>query len=101
LDRNHAGIFIVWDRLFGTFEREEEPVDYGLTTNLDSYNPVVIAFHEWVAIYRDVSAAKTWRGRFCYLFGRPGWREDGTGKTSRALRKESLETRPAEPAVEC
>ena len=89
LDRNHAGILIIWDRLFGTFEPEEERVDYGLTKNLDTYNPVVIALHEWRDMFRDVWEAKTWKGRFMYLFGRPGWREDGTGKTALMLRQEA------------
>ena len=90
LDRNHAGIFIIWDRLFGTFEAEKETPDYGLTTNLDSYNPVIIAFHEWQAIAQDVREAQTWRGRLGYMFGPPGWREDGSGRTSKVLRDEAL-----------
>ena len=90
LDRNHGGIFIVWDRLFGTFEAEEERPDYGLTQNLESHNPVVIAFHEWAAMARDVAGAQTWRGRFGYIFGPPGWREDGRGTTSAILRSQAL-----------
>ncbi|MET0285820.1 MAG: sterol desaturase family protein, partial [Polyangiales bacterium] len=56
LDANHAGIFIVWDRLFGTFvaEREDEPCVYGITKNIDTYNPLRIAFHEWRAMFHDV-----------------------------------------------
>ena len=50
LDRNHGSILIVWDRLFGTFQREEEPVVYGLTKNIDTYNPLRIASHEHVDI---------------------------------------------------
>ena len=46
LDRNHGSILIVWDRLFGTFEREDEPVVYGLTKNIDTFNPARIATHE-------------------------------------------------------
>ena len=46
LDRNHGSILILWDRLFGTFEREDEPVVYGLTTNINTFNPVTIATHE-------------------------------------------------------
>jgi sterol desaturase/sphingolipid hydroxylase (fatty acid hydroxylase superfamily) len=88
LDRNHAGIFIIWDKMFGTFEPEAEPVDYGLTKNIHTYNPVRIAFHEWAAMLRDMWNAKTWRGRLGYLLMPPGWTEDGTGKTSTALRRE-------------
>jgi sterol desaturase/sphingolipid hydroxylase (fatty acid hydroxylase superfamily) len=73
LDRNHGSILIVWDRLFGTFEPETEPVVYGLTRNIDSYNPVVIATHEMVDIARDVADAGTWRDRLSFLLRGPGW----------------------------
>lgn len=100
LDRNHAGILVIWDRLFGTFEPEVAPVDYGLTTNLDTYNPVRIAFHEWAAMFRDVAHGKTLRGKLGYLFCPPGWREDGTGKTSKVLRQELAERRSSDaPAL--
>jgi sterol desaturase/sphingolipid hydroxylase (fatty acid hydroxylase superfamily) len=88
LDRNHAGIFIIWDKLFGTFEPEGEPVDYGLTKNIHTYNPVRIAFHEWAAMLGDAWNARTWRGRLGYLVMPPGWTEDGAGKTANALRHE-------------
>ena len=54
IDRNHGSILIVWDRLFGTFQREDEPVVYGLTKNIDTFNPLRIATHEYVDILRDV-----------------------------------------------
>ncbi len=73
LDKNHAGIFIVWDRLFGTFEPEDEPVVYGLTKNIHSYNLFTIAFHEYVDIVRDVRTARSLREAFFYVFGPPGW----------------------------
>ncbi len=90
LDRNHGGILIVWDRLFGTFEPERSTVDYGLVKNLESYNPVVIAFHEWTAIARDVSRATSLREAFLYVFGAPGWSPDGRTKTARDMRAEAL-----------
>jgi len=73
IDRNYAGIFIVWDRLFGSFEPEGERVVYGLTKNIESFNPLVIAFHEYRAIARDVAAATSWRARLGFLFRYPGW----------------------------
>ncbi|MBF6584119.1 sterol desaturase family protein [Nocardia farcinica] len=73
LDRNYGGILIVWDRLFGTFEPEGERVRYGLTKNIDTFNPVRVATHEFVAIWRDVRAARDWRTRFGHLFRGPGW----------------------------
>jgi sterol desaturase/sphingolipid hydroxylase (fatty acid hydroxylase superfamily) len=55
IDRNHGSILIVWDRLFGTFEREDEPVIYGLTKNVGTYNPAVVITHEYRDILRDVA----------------------------------------------
>jgi sterol desaturase/sphingolipid hydroxylase (fatty acid hydroxylase superfamily) len=75
IDRNHGGTLIIFDRLFGTYEPEVERVDYGLTTNLNSYNPFRIAFHEWASIAQDVKSAHSWSARFHYVLGRPGWRE--------------------------
>jgi sterol desaturase/sphingolipid hydroxylase (fatty acid hydroxylase superfamily) len=86
LDRNHAGMFIVWDKLFGTFEPEDEPVAYGLTTNIRTLNPVKIAFHEYASIWRDVRAAKSWKDAAGYVFMPPGWSPDGSRKTSKQLR---------------
>ncbi|HEX8924406.1 MAG TPA: sterol desaturase family protein, partial [Terriglobales bacterium] len=76
IDRNHGGWLIIWDRIFGTFEPEVEPCVYGLTKNIDTFNPVRIAFHEWVDIGRDLRQARGWRARWHYAFGNPGWRED-------------------------
>jgi sterol desaturase/sphingolipid hydroxylase (fatty acid hydroxylase superfamily) len=73
LDCNYAGILIVWDRLFRTFVEEREPVVYGLTKNLRSYNLLAIAFHEYASIARDLRAATTWSERWHRLFSRPGW----------------------------
>ena len=74
LDRNYGGILILWDRLFGTFEPEGERVVYGLTTDITTYNPVRIAFHEWAAMVRDACRATTSRDRVGYVFGPPGWK---------------------------
>lgn len=73
LDRNHGSILIVWDRLFGTFQREEEPVVYGLTKNIGTYNPARIASHELRDIMRDVSHSTTWRDRLSFVLRGPGW----------------------------
>lgn len=73
IDRNHGSILIVWDRLFGTFQREEEPVRYGLTKNIDTYNPLRIATHEQADILRDVAASDSWSDRLGFVFRGPGW----------------------------
>ena len=74
LDRNYAGVLIVWDRLFGTFTEERARVVYGLTKNITTFNPFVIAFHEYAAIWRDVRAARSWRHRVGIVWHGPGWR---------------------------
>jgi sterol desaturase/sphingolipid hydroxylase (fatty acid hydroxylase superfamily) len=73
IDRNHGSILIVWDRLFGTFEREGEPVVYGLTKNINTYNPARIASHEHWDILRDVARSDNWRDRLSFVFRGPGW----------------------------
>ncbi|MDI9835306.1 MULTISPECIES: sterol desaturase family protein [unclassified Streptomyces] len=73
LDRNYGGILIVWDRLFGTFQPEGERVVYGLTKNIDTYNPLRVAFHEYAATWHDIRTATRWRDRAGYAFGPPGW----------------------------
>ena len=89
LDRNHAGIFIIWDRLFGTFEPEIEKPVYGLVKNINTYNPVKVAFNEWIQMFKDAFASKTsFSNRLKYLVKPPGWKHDGTGILSPDLRKE-------------
>ena len=74
LDKNYGGVLIVWDRLFGSFEPEVTPVVYGLTKNITSFNPLVIAFHEYVAIARDLRDASGIRERIGILWRGPAWR---------------------------
>jgi sterol desaturase/sphingolipid hydroxylase (fatty acid hydroxylase superfamily) len=83
LDRNYAGILIIWDRLFGTFEPERERVQYGLTKNIDTFNPVRVAYHEWIDIAGDVRRARTWRERLGYMFRSPGWTAEAPGSPRR------------------
>jgi hypothetical protein len=66
----------VWDKLFGTFEEEREPVVYGLTTTIESFNPVVIAGHEWRDMARDVAVSRTWTDRIGFVLRGPGWASD-------------------------
>jgi len=73
IDRNHGSILIIWDRLFGTYEREAEPVVYGLTKNLDTFNPARVAGHEHFEMLRDVARSTTWRERLSFVARGPGW----------------------------
>ncbi|MEZ5137385.1 MAG: sterol desaturase family protein [Acidimicrobiales bacterium] len=103
LDRNHGSILIVWDRLFGTFEREDEPVVYGLTKNIDTFDPLRIATHEHVDILRDVAASTTWRDRLSFVFRGPGWayerHRQGAG-APHPLAEEAAPDAPTGAAVE-
>lgn len=91
LDKNMGMVLIIWDKLFGTFQKEEdnEPVRYGLTTNLKQpYHPLKTVFHEWNNILTDLGKVSGFRTRIMYLFGPPGWSHDGSTKTSGQLREE-------------
>ncbi|MBK9401313.1 MAG: sterol desaturase family protein [Bacteroidetes bacterium] len=72
INKNYAATFIFWDRLFNTYQKEEEQVLYGVTTNIENKaNPVYINFHEVIDIWNDMRSAPTWRLKFFYLFGDP------------------------------
>jgi sterol desaturase/sphingolipid hydroxylase (fatty acid hydroxylase superfamily) len=88
LDRNHGGILIIWDRLFGTYQKEldEEPVKYGLTKNIHSYNPLVIATHEYVNIAHDVKNTNGFWNKVKRFIMPPGWSPDGSTLTAKELR---------------
>ena len=92
LDRNYAGVFIVWDRLFRSFtpERDDDPVRYGIVHQLGTFSLWTVAFHEWAAIARDV-----WRAplgaKLGYLVRAPGWTHDGSRDTSDMIRARWLE----------
>lgn len=89
LDRNHAGIFIIWDKLFGTFIPEKEKPVYGLVKNISSFNPLYIAFHEWIVMFKDAFTSKTSIvNKLKYFIKPPGWKHDGTGTLSDDIRKE-------------
>ncbi|HEY0698845.1 MAG TPA: sterol desaturase family protein [Micromonospora sp.] len=85
LDKNFGGLFIVWDRLFGTFEAETVRPVYGLTHNIDTYNPLRVAFHEYAAIWRDLFQVRGLVTRLGILFAPPAW-------SGRALRVAHADT---------
>lgn len=74
LDRNYAGILIIWDRMFGTFEPEVVRPTYGITTQLTTFNPFRVAYHEWYAMGHDLRHATSWGARFKHVFAPPGWK---------------------------
>ena len=95
LDRNMGMVFIIWDRLFGTFQEEVEPVKFGLTSKIEVDHPVKMVTHEWEAIYQDLKQCNSLKDRLKYIFYRPGWSHDGSRYTSDELRKITLEKNQA------
>lgn len=90
LDKNMGMIFIVWDKLFKTFEPEDENYDtikFGLTKNLETYHPMTVLFKEWKEIGRDVKNAPGLKNKLMYIFGPPGWSHDGSRYTSVQMRE--------------
>ncbi|HEY0751126.1 MAG TPA: sterol desaturase family protein, partial [Chitinophagaceae bacterium] len=86
LDKNHAGILIIWDRVFGTFQPEEERPIYGLTKNIESYNPVVIAFKTWGELFKKASASGSIISAVNYFIKPPGWSHDGSSQTVKEMK---------------
>jgi sterol desaturase/sphingolipid hydroxylase (fatty acid hydroxylase superfamily) len=100
LDRNYAGVFIIWDRLFGTFEaeRDDEPVRYGIIKNLATFNPFWVAIHEWVGIGRDLLQARSLRQALLAAFGPPGALSGDTADVIRARWEREQAPPAAQPA---
>ncbi len=99
LDANFAGTLIIWDRLFGTFVEElsEDMPRYGIVRNIGTFNPVRVAFHEWVGMLKDVFApGLSLRQRLMYIAAPPGWSHDGSRKTSEDLKADYVRLHPEE-----
>jgi sterol desaturase/sphingolipid hydroxylase (fatty acid hydroxylase superfamily) len=97
LDSNYAGIFIIWDKIFGSFvpEEKEEPCQYGIVKNLGTFNPLRIAFHELIAIARDATGRGLSLGqRLRYVLGPPGYSHDGSRKTCFMLKADHVRRYP-------
>jgi sterol desaturase/sphingolipid hydroxylase (fatty acid hydroxylase superfamily) len=85
LDKNYGGIFIIWDRLFGSFQAELFRPHYGLTKKVDTFNIWNLQVREYVAIARDWRSASRLRDRLGYVFGPPGWVPRAAGQTDGAV----------------
>ena len=99
LDRNYAGVLIIWDKIFGTFieENPENKPKYGIVTNLATFNPFRIAYHEWFGIFKDLETAKNPREALGYLFGPPGWTPDNSRKTTAVIKAEWAKLNQSNP----
>lgn len=73
-DKNHAGVFIIWDRMFGTFQEEEEEPTYGITVPLNSWNPLWANIGSYQSLFKEVKKAKGLKNKLKVLLGKPGWR---------------------------
>lgn len=72
INKNYGATFIFWDRLFGTYQKEEEQVQYGITTNIENKaNPLIINFHEYIDMWKDIKAAKGFKNKLFFIFGDP------------------------------
>lgn len=97
LDSNYAGTLIIWDRMFGTFvpELDEDVPRYGIVKNIGTYNPLRVAFHEWIDMFRDAGRpGLTLRERLGYLVAPPGWSHDGSRMGSEALKADYVARHP-------
>lgn len=81
IDKNHGGVLIVWDRIFGTFKEEEEEPVYGTATPLRSWNPVWANVHYWIDLAKLAWQAPRWRDKIALWFMKPAWRPQGLEKT--------------------
>lgn len=73
IDKNHAGTLIIWDRMFGTFQEEEEDVVYGITKPLASWNPVWANIHYWIDLYSSAKNAPNLSDKIKVFINAPGW----------------------------
>lgn len=71
LDKNYGSTFIIWDRMFGTFQPEEETPEYGITKPVNSYNPVYLVFHEAIDIVKDIFRSRSLSEAYLRTFTRP------------------------------
>jgi len=73
IDRNYAGVLIIWDKLFGSYVEEDPavPCEYGIIGQVHSHNPLKLTFHEWIDMLRDARRAGGLRATFAQLFGPP------------------------------
>lgn len=89
IDRNYGGVLILYDRLFGTFVEEDEPVEYGITRQVRSFNPLWLNLHEWVDLARDIARPGPLGQRLRHLWMPPEWQRPEVIGESDARRSHS------------
>lgn len=88
LDRNYGQVLLVWDHLFGTYQPETAPPDYGVLSPVDAGSLVDVQLSPWRALWRDLRRAPDLGSRLRYLFDAPGWSHDGPDARVRARRRQ-------------
>ena len=71
IDKNYGNLLIIWDRLFGTFEPEEEVVKFGLVNNVNTFNPVKVTFMAWMSMINDLKQKNSFIEIIKVIFGPP------------------------------
>ncbi|MEQ8904640.1 sterol desaturase family protein [Ekhidna sp.] len=103
LDKNHGGIFLLWDHVFGTWQNIIPGVKpkYGILKDPKTYNPIKLNTHEFEDIFRDVKRSKSFKEKFMYIFGPPGWSPDNSTLTAKQIQagESPKEEEPASAAA--
>lgn len=86
LDKNYGGILMIWDRMFGTYQRETDAPNYGLKRDFSSVNPLVVWFSELPQFFRDIAGSKSTYEALMFTFGPPGWKPKREQLPARASR---------------
>lgn len=87
LDKNYGEVLIIWDHIFGSYKREEEEPNYGLTANIDTYNPIVIEIDGIRRLWCQIKSANKISDKLKYLWKPPGWDHTGSGQTTEELQR--------------
>ena len=79
IDKNHAGMFIIWDKMFGTYQEEIEEPAYGVTTQLQSWNPAWANVEYYVTMFKNAKRFSLVKDKVKYIFAKPGWQPNELG----------------------
>ncbi|MBN8852496.1 MAG: C-5 sterol desaturase [Sphingobacteriales bacterium 50-39] len=97
LDRNHGGVLIIWDRIFGTFTPEQGRPEYGLTRDIGTFNPFIVALKTWGELIKKAVHSGSLKNALLYFIKPPGWSHDGSTRTTQQLIEEHNRQHPEQP----
>lgn len=86
LDKNFAGVLVIWDRIFGTYveEQDDKPCRYGIVGQIDTFNPIKISFHQWLYMFKTLVKTKGLKSKMGVLFSYPTSSVSSSSKNNRA-----------------